>query len=131
MTRVFVDRIFLECLTYEGEVVCSPATHPRVTTLYHMPPLLCTRLLCTTGLQDLLGLCIGHGKQKGAAGIGVCRVRCVSTITSSSSLPPRPMFCLSWHNNKALQYLFRLLDIRGQGYLDSFTLSYFFRVSLR
>ena len=31
--------------------------------------------------------------------------------------------------SQALQYLFRLLDIRGQGYLDSFTLNYFFRVS--
>ena len=33
--------------------------------------------------------------------------------------------------SQALQYLFRLLDIRGQGYLDSFTLNYFFRVSGR
>ena len=32
---------------------------------------------------------------------------------------------------QALQYLFRLLDIRGQGYLDSFTLNYFFRVSVK
>ncbi len=30
---------------------------------------------------------------------------------------------------QALQYLFRLVDIRGQGYLDAFTLNYFFRVS--
>ena len=45
-------------------------------------------------------------------------------------LLPLAMFCLSFHVNKALQYLFRLLDIRGQGYLDSFTLSYFFRVSI-
>ena len=29
---------------------------------------------------------------------------------------------------QALQYLFRLIDIKGQGYLDAFTLNYFFRV---
>jgi hypothetical protein len=30
---------------------------------------------------------------------------------------------------QALQYLFRLIDFRGQGYLDAFTLNYYFRVS--
>ena len=60
----------------------------------------------------------------------LCHVRHVPTKTSSLSLL-HAMFCLSWHNNKALQYLFRLLDIRGQGYLDSFTLGYFFRVSVQ
>ena len=30
---------------------------------------------------------------------------------------------------QSLQYFFRLLDIRGCGYLDGFTLKYFFRVS--
>jgi serine/threonine-protein phosphatase 2A regulatory subunit B'' len=66
MTRAFVDRIFQECLTYEGEVDYK------------------------TYLD----------------------------------------FVLAMENKKepqGLQYLFRLLDIRGQGYLDSFTLNYFFR----
>jgi hypothetical protein len=32
------------------------------------------------------------------------------------------------HEPQALQYLFRFLDIKHQGYLDTFTLFYFFKV---
>lgn len=108
MTRQFVDRIFQECLTYEGEVVCS-----RSLPKEHITP----SPLSNTGLQDLLGLCVGYGEQKRTTG-------------TPFSLPPPVIFstpCI--YQIQALQYLFRLLDIRGQGYLDSFTLNYFFRVS--
>lgn len=32
------------------------------------------------------------------------------------------------HEPQALRYLFRFLDIKNQGYLDSFTINYFSRV---
>ena len=41
------------------------------------------------------------------------------------------LLCMCWWfvcDLQALQYLLRLVDIRGQGYLDAFTLNYFFRV---
>ncbi|XP_064403280.1 serine/threonine-protein phosphatase 2A regulatory subunit B'' subunit gamma-like isoform X2 [Halichondria panicea] len=66
LTRVFVDRVFQECLTYDGEVDYK------------------------TYLD----------------------------------------FVLAMENRKepqALQYLYRLIDIKGQGYIDGFTLKYFFR----
>lgn len=43
-------------------------------------------------------------------------------------------FVLALENRKepqALQYFFRILDVRQQGYLDAFTLNYFFRDILR
>ena len=46
------------------------------------------------------------------------------------SLPPSTL--VTWncsHCLQSLQYMFKLLDIHGHGYLDPFTLNYFFRVS--
>jgi hypothetical protein len=34
------------------------------------------------------------------------------------------------HEPQSLQYLFRILDINNKGYLDTFCLNYFFRVSI-
>ncbi len=34
------------------------------------------------------------------------------------------------HEPQSLHYLFRILDINNQGYLDTFCLNFFFRVSL-
>jgi len=67
LTTVFIDRIFSECLTYEGEVDYK------------------------TFLEFVLAM--EHKKD----------------------------------NKVSLTYFFRLLDVRKHGYLDRFTLSYFFR----
>jgi serine/threonine-protein phosphatase 2A regulatory subunit B'' len=68
LTDVFIDRVFQECLTYDGEVDYK------------------------TYLDFVLAM-------------------------ENKNEP------------QSLQYFFRLVDIRGCGYLDGFTLKYFFRVS--
>ncbi len=70
LTPVFVDRVFQECLTYEGEMDYK------------------------TYLDFVLAL--------------------------ENRREPQ-----------SLQYFFRVLDVRQQGYLDAFTLNYFFRDILR
>lgn len=68
LTSVFVERVFQECLTYEGEMDYK------------------------TYLDFVLAL-------------------------------------ENRHEPQSLQYLFKILDINSQGYLDTFSLNYFFRVS--
>lgn len=69
MTNVFLDRVFQECLTYDGEMDYK------------------------TYLDFVLAL---ENRKEPAA----------------------------------LQYIFKLLDIENKGYLNVFSLNYFFRVSL-
>lgn len=68
MTSVFLERVFQECLTYDGEMDYK------------------------TYLDFVLAL-------------------------------------ENRHEPQSLHYLFRILDINNQGYLDTFCLNYFFRVS--
>lgn len=68
LTKVFMDRVFQECLTYDGEMDYK------------------------TYLDFVLAM-------------------------------------ENRHEPQSLQYLFRILDINNKGYLDTFCLNYFFRVS--
>lgn len=67
LTKVFLERVFQECLTYDGEMDYK------------------------TYLDFVLAL-------------------------------------ENRHEPQSLHYLFRILDIKNQGYLDTFCLNYFFRV---
>ena len=69
LTGVFLERVFQECLTYEGEMDYK------------------------TYLDFVLAL-------------------------------------ENRHEPQSLHYLFRILDINNKGYLDTFCLNYFFRVSI-
>lgn len=69
LTKVFLERVFQECLTYDGEMDYK------------------------TYLDFVLAL-------------------------------------ENRHEPQSLHYLFRILDIKNQGYLDTFCLNYFFRVSI-
>lgn len=69
LTKVFMDRVFQECLTYDGEMDYK------------------------TYLDFVLAM-------------------------------------ENRHEPQSLQYLFRILDINNKGYLDTFCLNYFFRVSI-
>jgi Ca2+-binding EF-hand superfamily protein len=69
LTKVFMDRVFQECLTYDGEMDYK------------------------TYLDFVLAM-------------------------------------ENRHEPQSLQYLFRILDINNKGYLDTFCLNYFFRVSV-
>ncbi len=70
LTPVFIDRVFQECLTYEGEM----------------------------DYKTYLDFVLALGNRKAP---------------------------------QSIQYFFRILDVRQQGYLDAFTLNYFFRDILR
>lgn len=67
LTKLFIDRVFQECLTYNGEIDYK------------------------TYLDFVLAL-------------------------------------ENRHEPQSIYYLFRILDIHGKGYLDSFCLKYFFKV---
>lgn len=68
LTKLFIDRVFQECITYEGEIDYK------------------------TYLDFVLAL-------------------------------------ENRHEPQSLHYLFRILDIHEKGYLDTFCLKYFFKVS--
>lgn len=68
LTKVFLERVFQECLTYDGEMDYK------------------------TYLDFVLAL-------------------------------------ENRHEPQSLHYLFRILDVKNQGYLDTFSLNYFFRVN--
>lgn len=70
LTKVFLERVFQECLTYDGEMDYK------------------------TYLDFVLAL-------------------------------------ENRHEPQSLHYLFRILDVKNQGYLDTFSLNYFFRVNYR
>lgn len=69
LTKVFLERVFQECLTYDGEMDYK------------------------TYLDFVLAL-------------------------------------ENRHEPQSLHYLFRILDVKNQGYLDTFSLNYFFRVNI-
>ena len=66
LTEAFLDRVFQECLTYDGEMVS--------VTECHLPPLTCSEFFfffIFLGLQDLLGFCSRIGEQERATGSAV------------------------------------------------------------
>lgn len=158
LTSVFLDRVFQECLTYDGEMVRSE------TELSHKGP--GTQLLlqwflinsvaerCLTrrlkwhisgeqGLDFLFiwkllhlssyaSFYVTHSCVLGLS--CTCRLR----MNNCVSLPlPQDYktyldFVLALENRKepaALQYIFKLLDMENRGYLNVFSLNFFFRVN--
>ena len=121
LTCEFVDRIFQECLTYEGEVVRSKILVS--STQNCKLPQFQSIVVLFLGLQDVFGLCFGHGKPQGAA--GTLQATAQHFISCGRV---RQSFNFVYYVSQAVQYFFRLLDIHGKGYLTAFTLNYFFRV---
>lgn len=70
------------------------------------------------GLQDVLGLRVGDGKQEhtpGAGGALTAPRKCAGLAVAAS------------HPVRGAQYFFRILDVRKQGALTNFSIAFFFR----
>lgn len=103
LTSVFLDRVFQECLTYDGEMVQSVILS--YLYIYHH---------CRAQIRYLLNMILFG-----------CPLLYQDYKTYLD-------FVLALENRKepaALQYIFKLLDMENQGYLNVFSLNYFFRVS--
>lgn len=89
LTSVFLDRVYQECLTYDGEMVNAHAhTHTALGMClqfswkliyfvserlwFSFPTDVCdATCVCVSGLQDVPGLCPGSGEQKGTCSAAV------------------------------------------------------------
>ena len=70
LTKVFVDRVFQECLTYDGEVVCMPQMlYAPCMLLWHSGIEVKFVLSYFSGLQDIPGLCSCYGESKRTSGM--------------------------------------------------------------